>query len=125
MLAISQVWITHTQACRHSADMLICGKFPALDSVQRRWSQYGEQVRQVSDAESRDLPALAQIVDPYMHRILDGSDDSVEVVGELMYAFAEPSLIEICSPSAPCTSPSPSCPTSSTTSQWTKARTPR
>jgi hypothetical protein len=48
----------------------------------------------VSDAKPPDLPDLAQVVDTYMHRILNSGEDPVAALGELMWALSEPTLFE-------------------------------
>ncbi|SBT40728.1 hypothetical protein GA0070621_1038 [Micromonospora narathiwatensis] len=48
----------------------------------------------VSDHDPFDLSNLAQIIDTYMHRILDSGEDPVDVLLNLMGALIEPPLSE-------------------------------
>ncbi|MEU4473948.1 hypothetical protein [Micromonospora sp. NPDC023888] len=44
----------------------------------------------MTDTVSASLPAVIELVDEYMYRVLKGADDSVLVIGELMGALTEP-----------------------------------
>jgi hypothetical protein len=48
----------------------------------------------MSDADPFNLPNLAQIIDTYMHRILDSGENLVDVLLEPMGALTEPPLFE-------------------------------
>ncbi|MEV0811079.1 hypothetical protein [Micromonospora sp. NPDC050200] len=48
----------------------------------------------MSDADPFNLPNLAQIIDTYMHRILDSGEDPVDVLLDLMGALIVPPLFE-------------------------------
>jgi hypothetical protein len=44
----------------------------------------------VTDTVPASLPAVIELVDEYMYRVLKGAEDSVLVIGELMGALTEP-----------------------------------
>ncbi|WP_146758606.1 hypothetical protein [Micromonospora saelicesensis] len=44
----------------------------------------------MTDTVPASLPAVIELVDEYMYRVLKGAEDSVLVIGELMGALTEP-----------------------------------